>query len=276
MAKKQSPAALSAAQVSALQAILAAGSIEECRTLAELALGTAATTPVAARPRGMSTEALFDAWCEAKAAAFAACERWDLDPAMSMPAELTGTRSFKTARGATIRLPVGARIPAAQYWPGGRIPDRWDVAAPTRRTVAEVSAAFEAHWAAEAATWAMVRAQGKPKAPRRPTRRWSEADQCWVGDAGERLASMVPPARARLRFMAHVGREREALAALQAQARAAAAPGTSAPYSARWRRWAKVLAWLPLPIDPGAVCAENARVQLAKFLGIVEVGTVTA
>jgi hypothetical protein len=144
------------AQVAAFRDILDARTLAQAKQIARRFVAAVDDEPISrvAKPRAMSTEAFFDAWCEAKTAA---PYNWHLHVGCSVLAELTGGRTFKTARGTTIRLPAQARIPAAQYWPGGRLPERLKVYEPA--PVADVDARWEATWAAERDMWAMVRDQ---------------------------------------------------------------------------------------------------------------------
>ena len=124
------------AQVAAFRDILDARTLAQAKQIARRFVAAVDDEPISrvAKPRAMSTEAFFDAWCEAKTAA---PYNWHLHVGCSVLAELTGGRTFKTARGTTIRLPAQARIPAAQYWPGGRLPERLRFRERTLRPLAQ-------------------------------------------------------------------------------------------------------------------------------------------
>lgn len=84
----------------------------------------------ARKAAAMTGEAFFDARMAAcRAVAAEHGERWDLVPGASQWASIPSKlRSFKTARGTTIKCRADARLPAARYWPGGVLPDGVTVA----------------------------------------------------------------------------------------------------------------------------------------------------
>lgn len=100
--------------------------------------GRQATAAPAAAPRkvgkarkSMTAEQFFDAY---QAARRTVAERhglrWVVDGQATWATVPAGWRSFKGPRGGKVTLPKDIRIPAAHYWPGGRIPPELVLAEP--------------------------------------------------------------------------------------------------------------------------------------------------
>lgn len=139
--------AICIARIRALESVLGNGVAVRWHTFAA-APKPAAVVPLKPTRRAtrarvtMSGEDFFDARmiaCRAIAAEHG--EHWHLIEGASqwcnIPSKL---RSFKTARGTTIKSRADARLPAAKYWPAGTLPEGVTVAPdmPRDRTPAEV------------------------------------------------------------------------------------------------------------------------------------------
>lgn len=112
-----------AVDVVPLQRILAARTLAEAQAMAREALGM--PEPVAALkvPTGKAEAFHADLRAAQEAAQLAHPDRWHLVPGASgwieIPASL---RSYRSERGAMIRIPEYKRVPAARFWPGGALP----------------------------------------------------------------------------------------------------------------------------------------------------------
>lgn len=86
-----------------------------------------------ARKKAMTAEQFFDAFQHARRAVCEAVgDRWvvlGLGTWATLPA---GWRSFTGPRGGKVRLPKDVRLPPAEYWPGGVLPDGLVFTPPSR------------------------------------------------------------------------------------------------------------------------------------------------
>lgn len=88
---------------------------------------------VAGRKRALSSEEFFDRFQTARRAVCEAVgDRWVILGLGTWATLPSGWRSFTGPRGGKVRLPKDVRLPPAEYWPGGVLPDGLIFAPPSR------------------------------------------------------------------------------------------------------------------------------------------------